>query len=160
MATQRRLGFIGAINIFVVSVPNIELLPCLPILDIRPRNKKINSVEEQNMSVLRDGEFFGEISLFDGKPHEAIELAEGSSYRLVQLYQTAAAAQTKCVCICHLRRGRGFKWPEVWQVGERCCKQAQSPWLLLIQLASPDHDIPGRVSCCGPFPELHRLHLG
>lgn len=38
-------------------------------------NKKINKAEEQNMSVLKDGEFFGEISLFDDKPHSASAVA-------------------------------------------------------------------------------------
>ncbi len=98
-------------------------------------NKKINNAEEQNMSVLRDGEFFGELSLFDGKPHSAsaVALKDTSIYMLTAeqfellLAQDAASGYKLlhriCLGICRLLRQVDEKFIDmikfVWEFGAK-----------------------------------------
>ena len=98
-------------------------------------DKRLSEEEKQNLAVLKDGEFFGEISLLDGKPHSATAVALKDSSILtltleqfeLLLAQNASLGYQLlhriCLAICRLLRQMNEKFIDmikfVWEFGAK-----------------------------------------
>ncbi len=95
--------------------------------------KKTGEEEEQTLAILREGEFFGEVSLLDGQPHSATALALKDSAILTltsEKFEQLLAEDVSCgyrllhcIClaVCRLLRQMDEKFIDmikfVWEFG-------------------------------------------
>jgi CRP-like cAMP-binding protein len=98
-------------------------------------SKLVREGEEQNLTVLKSGEFFGEISLLDGKPHSAtaVALKDSSILSLGREQFERLLAQDAplgyqllnriCLTLCRLLRQMDEKFIDmikfVWEFGAK-----------------------------------------
>jgi CRP/FNR family cyclic AMP-dependent transcriptional regulator len=98
-------------------------------------SKMVQEGEQQNLTLLKDGEFFGEISLLDGKPHSAsaTALKDSSVFTLSREQFEALLAKDVpggyqlmhniCLTICQLLRQMDEKFIDmikfVWEFGAK-----------------------------------------